>query len=154
MLFSKCMFIAVTLIPNFVLSGSIPPPPVSKKIAIRKCCRNNLFYRDDSESFPCQPIDNITEPFKPSFLEPSESERLPTSYEFVYGIPNCVSKKPWLVYGSPDSCEKLKILSDGKLRHYASEYVDPETCKDDISEEDIGQDYNISQYCIDRVRSI
>lgn len=153
MLFSKFVLIAVTLFLHFALSGSIPPPPVSKKIAIRKCCKNNQVYRDDSEPFPCQLVNNITEPFKPSFSDPSGTERSPKSYEFYNGIPNCVSRNPWRVYGSPLTCDKLKILSDGKLRHYASDRVDLETCKDNISEEDRWQDYNISEYCIDRVCS-
>lgn len=155
MIFPKCLFIAITLIPNFVLSGSIPPPPISRKVAIRKCCKSNQFYRDDSESIPCQPVDNSTQPLEPSFIDFSGSESLSIPYEFVYGIPNCVSRKPWLAYGHPDSCDKLRNLPDGKLRHYASDKVYLETCIDDDSEENtFWQDYNISEYCIDRVRCL
>lgn len=152
MLLSKFVFIAVALFPHFVLSGSIPPPPISKKIAIRKCCKDNQVYRDDAESSPCQSVSNITD-FEPSFYDPAGTDRPPTMYEFIYGIPNCVSRNPWKAYGSPDTCDKLKILPEGKLRHYASDRYDLDTCEDVILEEDRWQDYNTSEYCIDRVCS-
>lgn len=144
--------IIFSLVQHLVVCGNIPPPPTSDQINVRKCCPNHYYLNHVSDCVE-EHIDNNTVPWTPRFSDTTRRKTANVYYGFIFdGIPNCRSMDPWPVYDDEKSCDKLILLADGTLRHYT---LDPQDstfqCKDEVTEETRYQDYNISDYCIDRV---
>ena len=140
-----------SLVQHLVVCGSIPPPPISERVVVGKCCPEHQYL---NHALDCinENFSNDTVPWSPLFTDPTGKEKMNPFFQLRIGIPICGSTAPWPVYQYDDenSCDKLVLLADGTLRHYALEHQYFK-CEDEVTENTFHQDYNVSQYCIDRV---
>lgn len=145
----NAILIVFLLVQNFIAyCGNIPPTPVPL-ITVHKCCPQFQYMLDEGGELRCQNTTNQTEHWTPTF----ENEESPPSYKLIFGIPTCKATYPWRVDDIRQSCDKLVLLKDGKLRHTVYPDERTESCDDEENEAPKENwDFAFNEYCIDKVR--
>lgn len=147
----RAAIIVYSLVQQLAVCGSIPPPPISERIEIRKCCSEYEFMSPDTYNCSKNGVNQTS--WKPVFTDPLGGEGTSVQYHMSIGIPVCQSRQPWVVFQYNGSCDKLILLPDGKLRHYLLKNQDnSQNCNDETDDDTAFVDYNVNDYCIDKVR--
>nr|AEM43034.1 methuselah-like protein 5 [Tribolium castaneum] len=100
-------------------------------IGVNKCCEENEFY----EGKHCTRINKTEQPWKPIL---------------VTGLPDCGPKAPWPIYHYENSTDRLRLLSNGVLRHYFDRNIPHEDEWDGGSKNSLYHDYEPGKYCLDK----
>ncbi len=157
----ECFVIMINIKYTFVVfsfahlafCGSIPPPPLTDRIQIRKCCNESHYM---TELLHCRRKSANLTTWKPSFKDLTEKElQLAPAFDLQVGKPVCRSREPWIVHNHTNPYDLLILLDNGSLRHKVFEdHNDHDHSEEDTADTDLFQDYNVTEYCLDQVNFI
>ncbi|XP_044265757.1 probable G-protein coupled receptor Mth-like 5 isoform X3 [Tribolium madens] len=115
-------------------------------VGVNKCCEENELY----EGNYCTKINKTEQPWKPMFYSEDGKTNIQVKYRLVIGLPDCGPKAPWPIYHYQNSTDRLRLLSNGVLRHYFDRNIPHDEELDDNSKNSLYHDYEPGKYCLEK----
>ncbi|XP_017768553.1 PREDICTED: probable G-protein coupled receptor Mth-like 5 [Nicrophorus vespilloides] len=123
--------------------------PSLSKVRVNKCCEENEIYVQNY----CTNINETRETkWRPIFTSEHGRSNQQIDYFIATGSPDCGSHQQWSIYHYVNSQDVLRLLPNGKLRHYINRPLEGE--EEEFEEMNkkkmVFYDYDSGKYCLDK----